>query len=64
MRNEFGTQLEELNRGLISMGALCERAIACAAKAMLGADASLAREAVETERAFAYCSDSSRSRVT
>ena len=32
MRNEFGTQLEELNRGLISMGALCERAIACAAK--------------------------------
>ena len=50
MRNEFGTQLEELNRGLISMGALCERAIACAAKAMLGADASLAREAVETER--------------
>ena len=35
MRNKFDEQLEVLNNDLISMGALCEDAIACAVKALL-----------------------------
>lgn len=34
MRNRFDDQLEQLNVGLIKMGALCEESIACAVKAL------------------------------
>ena len=34
MRNLFDEQLEQLNVGLIKMGALCEESIACAVKAL------------------------------
>ena len=34
MRNRFDAQLEQLNVGLIKMGALCEESIACAVKAL------------------------------
>ena len=34
MRNRFDEQLEQLNVGLIKMGALCEDSIACAVKAL------------------------------
>lgn len=41
MRSRFDEQLTLLNRELIEMGALCEEAIATAAKAMLNGDVSL-----------------------
>lgn len=34
MRNRFDEQLEQINVGLIKMGALCEESIACAVKAL------------------------------
>ena len=34
MKNRFDEQLEQLNVGLIKMGALCEESIACAVKAL------------------------------
>ena len=34
MRNRFDEQLEQLNVGLIKLGALCEESIACAVKAL------------------------------
>ena len=36
MRNEFDNQLKQLNRQLITMGSLCEEAIALSAKALQG----------------------------
>lgn len=42
MKNELDKQLDRLNEALIGMGALCETAIAKAAKALLEEDASLA----------------------
>lgn len=42
MRNRFDEQLFELNRELIEMGALCEEAIASAAKALSTGDVALA----------------------
>lgn len=42
MRNRFDEQLFELNRELIEMGAMCEEAIASAAKALRTADLELA----------------------
>ena len=42
MRNRFDEQLFELNRELIEMGAMCEEAIASAAKALTNGDAALA----------------------
>ncbi len=50
MRNQFESQLEILNNSLISMGALCESAIACAVKAMLGYDLKLAKIVLDTEK--------------
>lgn len=50
MRNKFDTQLEELNNDLISMGALCENAIACAVKALLNYDLPLADNAIKAEK--------------
>ena len=50
MRNRFDMQLEGLNNDLITMGALCENAIACAVKSLMLNDMELASKAVETER--------------
>ena len=42
MRNRFDEQLYELNREIIEMGAMCEEAIAAAAKALSTGDIALA----------------------
>ncbi|MBR5285099.1 MAG: phosphate signaling complex protein PhoU [Clostridia bacterium] len=42
MRNRFDEQLFELNREMIEMGAMCEEAIATAAKALIDGDPALA----------------------
>ena len=47
MRNRFDEQLFELNRELIEMGAMCEEAIAMAAKALRTGDMALARKVRE-----------------
>ena len=44
MRNRFDQQLYELNREIIEMGAMCEEAIASAAKALTNGDAELAAQ--------------------
>ena len=44
MRNKFDEQLFELNREIIEMGAMCEEAIASAAKALTTGDTELARK--------------------
>jgi phosphate transport system protein len=46
MRRKFDEQLADLNKELIAMGALCENAIASAAKALLEGDVHLARIAI------------------
>ena len=48
MRSKFDEQLLQLNRELVSMGALCETAIGASAKALLEGDQGLARTVVET----------------
>ena len=48
MRNKFDMQLEELNNSLISMGAMCETAIASAVKALLENDLTLAKKVMES----------------
>lgn len=50
MRNRFESQLAELNNELISMGAMCENAIASATKALTAGDAKLAESAIRIER--------------
>ena len=47
MRNRFDEQLFELNREIIEMGAMCEEAIAMAAKALRTGDMELARKVKE-----------------
>lgn len=51
MRSRFISQLAQLNRELISMGALCEEAIALAVKAVIDGDVELAAKVapIETE---------------
>ena len=44
MRNRFDQQLYELNREMIEMGAMCEEAIAAAAKALSTGDIALAEK--------------------
>ncbi len=44
MRNRFDEQLFELNREIIEMGAMCEEAIAAAAKALSAGDIELAEK--------------------
>ncbi|MBE6933377.1 MAG: phosphate signaling complex protein PhoU [Ruminococcaceae bacterium] len=44
MRNRFDEQLFELNREIIEMGAMCEEAIAAAAKALSDGDIALAEK--------------------
>ncbi len=50
MRSRFDQQLHQLHRNLTGMGALCEQAIAVAAKALLDRDASLLPRAYEAEQ--------------
>lgn len=50
MRNRFHMQLEELNNDLISMGALCEKAISDAIKALIDGDEKLIPVIHETEK--------------
>ncbi len=47
MRNRFDEQLFELNREIIEMGAMCEEAIASAAKALSTGDTALAKKVCE-----------------
>lgn len=47
MRSKFDGQLEQLHKGLITMGALCEHAIATSAKALNEGDISLAEKVSE-----------------
>ena len=49
MRLKFEEQLEALNVELIEMGALCESAIANAAKALIQADVDLAKRAMQAD---------------
>ena len=49
MRNRFDNQLAELNKELISMGALCENAIASAVKALLESNTRLAASAIRID---------------
>ncbi|MBQ8599677.1 MAG: phosphate signaling complex protein PhoU [Oscillospiraceae bacterium] len=50
MRNKFDEQLELLNNELNEMGALCESAIASAAKALLSGDKTLAKQAISIDK--------------
>lgn len=50
MRNKFDIQLEGLNNDLITMGALCESAIASAVKALISNDMELAARAIAAEK--------------
>lgn len=47
MRSKFDEQLEQLHKGLITMGALCENAIAMSAKALTSGDVPLAEKVPE-----------------
>lgn len=49
MRNRFDAQLEELNKNLIAMGAMCETAISKASGALSGGDAAMAREVIDAD---------------
>ena len=49
MRNRFDNQLAELNKELISMGALCENAIASAVKSLLEGNTRLAAPAIRID---------------
>lgn len=50
MRNRFQMQLEELNNDLILMGALCEKSISNAVKALLDCDEMLINSIHDTEK--------------
>ena len=52
MRNRFDEQLYELNREIIEMGAMCEEAIASAAKALSTGDVALAAKVCENSSAI------------
>ena len=54
MRNKFETQLEELNRELIHMGALVEESIDSAVKALCNQDKDEARKAIAFDRKIDY----------
>jgi phosphate transport system protein len=49
MRSRLDAQLETLNNSLITMGALCENAIASAVKALMNNDLTLAKKVLATE---------------
>lgn len=46
MRSKFEEQLQLLNKEMVTMGAMCESAIASATKALLDADMELARQVI------------------
>lgn len=50
MRNEFDRQLSQLNRELITMGALCEEAITSAVKYLIDQDESNKRACMDADR--------------
>ncbi|MEG1972313.1 MAG: PhoU domain-containing protein, partial [Oscillospiraceae bacterium] len=50
MRYKFDNQLEELNRDLMHMGALCENAISMAVKAFIESDTSYGETAMEVDK--------------
>lgn len=50
MRSRFDEQLELLKTKMIQMGAMCERAIANAAKALIQGDIEMAKKAVEMDQ--------------
>ena len=50
MRNNFEQELQLLHEKLTAMGGMCDKAIACAVKALLENDRALAENAYETER--------------
>lgn len=50
MRNRFQMQLEELNNDLITMGALCEKAISDAVKSLLDSDERLIEKIHDREK--------------
>ncbi len=50
MRLVFDDQLGMLNTHLIELGALCENAIACAAKSLIENDKTLAKKAIEVDK--------------
>jgi phosphate transport system regulatory protein PhoU len=52
MRSRFDEQLVQLNHSLIEMGALVERAIASAAKALITQDAEIARSVIAGDSAI------------
>ena len=54
MRNKFETQLEELNRELIHMGALVEESIDSAVKALCNQDKEEAKKAIAFDRRIDY----------
>ena len=49
MRNHFDEQLMQLNREMITMGSLCEKVIAMAAKSLLEGDKELAAKVVHSD---------------
>ena len=49
MRSQYEEQLERLNNDMVTMGAYCENAIACAAKALLDGDLPLAGQTIELQ---------------
>ncbi len=52
MRRHFDEQLEELNRELVAMGALCEKSIALATRMLLEDEIGLKREVESTEESI------------
>lgn len=52
MRRHFAEQLEELNRELVAMGALCEKSIALATRMLLENEIGLKREVESTEESI------------
>lgn len=50
MRNRFDEQLAELNKELITMGALCEEAISCAVKCLTDNNEEMKNACIETDK--------------
>ncbi len=50
MRNRFDEQLNNLNNGLITMGALCEEAISSAVKLLIDNDVKMKENVLETDK--------------
>ena len=55
MRNRFDMQLEELSVKLITMGNLCEKAIANATEALKNGDLELAKLVIREDQEIDHC---------